>query len=315
MRRRWVSLGVLGVLLLLALLLPLSEMAWREGAGLPADLPSSLVYVSDEPGVDTLFERNFVTGATRRLTYLTEATREPDVSSDGRFVAFSAEGRVGFVDRLSGATRILTLGVEWRDSAPTWSADGKSLLVTAQRAGDLTADIHLLTLTPEASPKGPARRALTETPGLNEARPALDPTGQFVVFECEDGIYRLELAEGRSRRLTTGFMRCRYPRFLANGRVLFLWRLEKQHGLDIMDGDGTNRSTLWQGSIFYRTIHPTPAGHYFAATFTYDLGFHPLDAIKPRQTEALWLLDGQGRRLAELASSWRCSSHSPVWGR
>jgi Tol biopolymer transport system component len=315
MHRRWLPLGILGLLLLLALLLLLRETAWREANGLPADLPTALVYVSDAPGSDTLFERNLVTGVTRRLTYLPEAAREPDVSADGRYVAFSTEGRIGIVDRLSGTTRILTLGVEWRDGSPSWSADGQSLVVSAERAGELNADVHLLAFGPEPSPKGPARRALTETPGLNEASPALDPTGRFVVFSSEDGIYRLDLSEARSRRLTTGFMRCRSPRLLADGRVMFLWSLEKQHGADIMDGDGGNRSTLWQGSVFYRSVAPTPTGRYLAATFTYDLGFHPLDAIKPRQTEALWLLDGQGRRLAVLASSWRFSGHSPAWAR
>jgi hypothetical protein len=115
--------------------------------------------------------------------------------------------------------------------------------------------------------------------------------------------------------LTGGFRKYRAPRFLASGRLLALWAQEKQFGIDVMDIDGKNRETLAQGTACYRSVAPSPDGRFLAAAFSYDLEFHPADALKLRKAEEVRLLDARGRPLGAIARSWRESSHSPDWGR
>ena len=108
----------------------------------------------------------------------------------------------------------------------------------------------------------------------------------------------------------------REPRFLPSGRLLALWTQGKQYGLEAMDADGKNRETLSEGSDLLphrRGRRPTAA--ILAATFTFDLGFHPAGRPRLRQTEEVHLLDARGRSVAVLTRSWRHANHSPDWGR
>jgi Tol biopolymer transport system component len=172
--------------------------------------------------------------------------------------------------------------------------------------------VHLLRLR-EASE--PDRRPLTRTVGLDETSPVVSPDGSFVVFEREEGLVRLDLADGRSRRLTTGFRKLRAPCFLPSGRIACLWSEGKRFGIEVLDAEGRERETLTDGTVCYRTLSPSPDGRFLAATYAFDLGFHPADALKRRQTEEVRLLDARGAPLAILASSGSHSNHSPTWGR
>jgi Tol biopolymer transport system component len=130
----------------------------------------------------------------------------------------------------------------------------------------------------------------------------------------KDQLFRLDLEPGRVRRLTTGFRSRRHPRFLPSGRILTLWSAEKRHGIEVMDADGKNLETLVDGTVFYRTIAPSPDGRFLVATFTYDLAFHPAEILRIRQAEEVRLLSARGEPLATLAGSWRQAQHSPDWG-
>jgi Tol biopolymer transport system component len=221
-------------------------------------------------------------------------------------------GRIGLISLRTGDMRILTLGIDWHDASPSWRPDGGALVVIARRPGEANTDVHLLT-TLGAAAGQVERRPITLTGALEETSPVYGPDGTFVVFVRQDNLVRMDLGSGRTRRLTGGFRRMRQPRFLPTGLLLALWREDKRFGIDVMEEDGKNRVTLAQGSTFYRTVGPSPDGRFFVATYTFDLGFHPIEALKPRPTEEVRLLDGQGRAVATLARSWRHSSHSPEW--
>lgn len=290
-------------------------LEWRERP-LPPRLSGTLVFVSDRSGIDALYAKRLPRGRERRLTKQLEATREPALSPDGREVAFSMGGRIGLVGLASEEVRILTLGVDWRDSSPAWHPGGKGLLVCSRRAALEKRDLHYLAFEEGGSvPGGVERRPLTLTPGLDESSPVFSRDGASLFFVREEDLFQLDTAAGRTLRLTGGFRRIRHARLLPTGRLVFPWSQDKQYGIDVMDSDGKNRETLWQGSVAYRTLAPSPDGSYFAATFAFDLGFHPAEALKPRQTEEVWLLDVTGRKAGALARSWRYSNHSPDWGR
>src|SRR6185295_380043 len=135
--------------LLVSLLVVLGVASWlfvrvRREVPLPPGLSGTLVYVSDRGGADTLFARRLPSGPERRLTYFSEPIRDPALSPDRGRVAFSVGGRIGIVSLASGDVRLLTYGIDFRDSQPSWRGDGQALAVTARRPGETAGDIHLL---------------------------------------------------------------------------------------------------------------------------------------------------------------------------
>lgn len=303
---------VVALLLVSTAALVLAALLLRSPPRLPADVTGALAFVSDRSGSDSLYWRRLPNDRERRLTNTTEPVRDPAISPDGTRVAFAMGGRIGVVMVATGETRILTLGVDWHDTMPAWRPDGKALVVSSRRSAGDTAGLHLLDL--DADGKA-TRHPLTQTRGLDDTSPVVSPDGASVVFVREDHLWRASLADGHTARLTGGFRRSRAPRFLPSGRLVCLWTEGKQQGIDVLDADGKNRETLWQGTIHYRTIAPAPDGRHFVATFAYDLAFHPADALKLRQTEEVRLLDDHARPLATLERSVRSMNHSPDWGR
>jgi Tol biopolymer transport system component len=269
--------------------------------------------VSDRGGPDAIYLRRLPRGGEERLTFTGEPAREPALSPDGTRVAFSVGGRIGLVSLPSRDVRILTLGIDWRDSAPAWRPDGKALVVVARGRNADHGELHILEI--ETADGQVVRTPLTESRGLGYDAPRFSPDGLTVVAVREDSLFRIALADGRPVRLTGGFRSYRAPRFLRSGRLLALWSQEKQFGFEVMDLDGKNRETLARGTVFYRAAAPSPDGRYLAADFSYDLAFHPSEALRPGKAGELRLLDAQGRPLGTLARSWRDSSHSPDWGR
>jgi Tol biopolymer transport system component len=308
MRRR--AAVVIPVLVLVGLV---ALVWWPRSKRLPADLTGAIVFVSDRAGVEALFLRRFPKGEDRRLTFTSEPAREPAFSPEGTRVAFSMGGRIGLVSLPSGDVRILTLGVDWRDASPAWRPNGGGLVVVARGRKADHGELHLLEID---APDGQVTRTpLTESRGLGYETPRYSPDGAFVYAVREEHVFRISLADGRPSRITGGFRRYRSPRFLPSGRLVALWTLEKQFGIDLMDADGKNRETLSQGTALYRSAAPSPDGRYFAASFLYDLEFHPAEALKLRKTQELRLLDARGRSLGPIALSWSESNHSPDWGR
>jgi len=282
---------------------------------LPADVAGSLVFVSDREGQETLYIRQLPNGEARRLAVIGEAARDPAISPDGSRLAFVMGGRVGLLGLPRGEVRFVTLGVDHQDAQPAWRPDGKALVVSSRAKGAGPADLVLLDL--DTTDGQPTRVPVTDTRGLDETSPRFSAQGTHVLFVREDGIFRLALRDGRTQRLTTGsgFRKYRDPRLLPSGRMIVLWSEGKRYGFEVMDEDGKNRETLAETSVFYRSFAPSPDGRHLAATFTFDLAFRPGDALKPRKTEELHLLDGRGHFLAVLESSTRSGSHSPDWGR
>jgi len=302
----------LGGAALLAALLAAAFLLWRPSAPLPAGLSGGLVFVSDRDGTPALYWRRLPRDRDRRLTFGSEPVGEPSVSPDGTRVAFSMNGRIALVAVASGDTSVLTLGLDWRDAQPAWLPDGRRLVVSARRRAGDPAGLHLLDA---ASDGRVARHPLTEPRAGGDTSPAPSPDGTFVAFVREDQIMRVDLADGRVRRLTGGFRRERSPRFLRSGRIVCAWSEGKRHGLESVDADGKGREPLVEGGAVYRTIAPSPDGRYIAATLSWDAGAWSLGSLLGAQREEVRLLDAAGRELAPLEASGRHANHSPDWGR
>jgi Tol biopolymer transport system component len=298
--------------LLPALLAAAPVLACRAGdAPLPADLRGTLLYVSDRAGVDTLYYKRLPAGMDLRVTRLSEPVSDPVPSPDGVHVAFTVGGRLAVATLVTGDVRYLSLGIRWRDATPTWRPDGRALLVASRLSEGDSADVFEVALESEG-PESPRRR-LTDTPA-DERQPIYGADGRFVVFVREENLVRLDLADGRSRRLTGGLRRHSQPRLLPDGEILCLWTEDKVYGADAVDPEGRNRRTLWQGSVRYRSVWPAPDGRHFVATYAYDLGFHPIEALLRRGVRELRVLDRAGRAVAALPSAWNESRHSAAWG-
>lgn len=282
----------------------------RPGPALPSRLAGGLAFVSDRDGIPALYWRRLPRDRERRLTFGSEPVGEPAVSPDGTRVAFSMGGGLGVVAVATGEERILTLGVDWQDASPAWLPDGRRLVVSARRPGE-PAGLHLL--EPGAA-AGPARHPLTRPRREDDTHPAPSPDGTFVAFVREGHLFRVDLADGQTRRLTGGFRNERSPRFLPDGRLVCAWSEGKLHGIDLLDEAG-GRQTLVEGPAVYRTLAPSPDGRFLVATFNHDATLRPLRAFLPRQTEEIRLLGVDGRELATLESSLWHTSHSPDWGR
>lgn len=306
-RRRRALLGAA-----LVLLLAVGWLVLRPGAPLPPGLPGAIVFVSARDGTPALYWRRLPRDRERRLTFGSEAVGEPAVSPDGTRVAFSMNGRIGVVAVASGEVAILTLGVDWKDAQPAWLPDGRRLVVSARRRTGEPAGLHLLDPAADGTV---GRSPLTQPRASDDTSPAPSPDGTFVVFVREEHLMRVDLADGRVRRLTGGFKRERSPRFLPGGRIVCAWSEGKKHGIDVIDAEGKSRVALAEGGAFHRTIAPSPDGRFLVATLTWDAGFRPLDALLGAQKEEVVLLDASGRGLGRLEASRRHANHSPDWGR
>ncbi|HUL76263.1 MAG TPA: hypothetical protein VL691_03290 [Vicinamibacteria bacterium] len=295
-------------------LLVLAAVAWlllRQGPPLPPGLPGAIVFVSDRDGTPALYWRRLPRSRERRLTFGSEAVAEPAVSPDGTRVAFSMGGRIGVVTVAGGDVQILTLGIDWKDAQPSWLPDGRRLVVSARRRTGEPAGLHLLEPAPDGSV---ARQPLTKPHADDDTSPAPSPDASFVVFVREQHLMRVDLADGRVRRLTGGFKRERSPRFLPSGRIVCAWSEGTRHGIDVIDAEGTLREPLVEGGAFYRTIAPSPDGRHLVATLTWD-GSWSLAALLGTAKEEVRLLDASGREQAPLEASRRYTNHSADWGR
>ena len=313
-RRRRALLG--------ALLVPLLVAAWlllRPAAPLPPGLPGAIVFVSDRDGTPALYWRRLPRDRERRLTFGSEAVGEPAVSPDGTRVAFSMNGRIGVVAVASG---------EHAHPHPRRRLEGRAAVLAARRpaprrlreaprgrAGGTAPARGAQHLLDPAGDGPVGRHPLTQPRAGDDTSPTASPDGTFVAFVREEHLMRVDLADGRVRRLTGGFKRERSPRFLPSGRIVCAWSEGKRHGIDAIDAEGKSREPLAEGGAFYRTIAPSPDGRFLAATLTWDAGFRPLDALLGAPPEQVRLLDASGREVARLEASRRHANHSPDWGR
>jgi Tol biopolymer transport system component len=289
--------------------------AWwvaRARSAVPAGAAGAIAFVSTREGEPAVYWRRLPRGRARRLTAPGEPAEHPAISPDGTRVAFTSRGRLAVAAVASGDVRFVTYAVDWKDAEPAWLPDGQRLVVSARRREGEPAGLHLL----DPGERGALERhPLTRPVAGGDTSPAVAPDGAWVLFVRQGHLMRVDLADGRVRRLTGGFRLERSPRFLPSGRIVCAWSEGKVHGIDTLEPDGRSRATLAQGPRSYATLAPSPDGRFLAATLAFDMARSPLSTLLGAQREELHLLDAEARPVAALEASGRHANHSADWGR
>lgn len=168
-----------------------------------------------------LYARRRDGGVTRRLTYGLRA-REPDVSPDGRWVAFVTQelGRssVRLLPWAGGPVRTLRQGALGEQFfGPRWSPDGQWLALSQQRAGG-RRDLVLLRIADGAL------RAVTDDRAI-DLDPQFSADGRRVYFSSDRSgifnVYCAELASGSLAQVTNVLGGAFAPAVSADERQLY----------------------------------------------------------------------------------------------
>lgn len=306
--RRLAAAGVL----VLAAAAAVGVVVLRREPALPPGVEGALAFVSTRDGAPALYWRRLPRDRERPLAAGVTPVEHPSISPDGTRVAFASAGRVAMVTVATDEVVYASLGVGWQDAEPAWMPDGRRLVVAARRRPGAPVGLHLL----DPVPGGPAERHPLTQPLAGEDRsPAPSPDGTWVLFVREGHLMRVDLADGRVRRLTGGFRRERAPRFVSAETIACAWSEGKEHGIDLVGADGRGRRTLVAGQRYYDGLAPSPGGRFLAATLAYDMDRSPLRALLGAQREELHLLSADGREVAVLEASSRHANRAADWGR
>ncbi|HEV7631532.1 MAG TPA: Tol-Pal system beta propeller repeat protein TolB [Steroidobacteraceae bacterium] len=210
-----------------------------------------IAYVSFENRASAVFLQRVRTGERRQISARAGVNNAPSFSPDGRKIALTLSGSSGNLDiyvldlATQGLTRITDDPAI--DTEAVWSADGRSLYFTSDRAGG--PQIYEV-----AAQAGQRPKRITFGTGY-AAGPRLSPDGKLIALVTqESGSFRIavhDLASGQMRTLSRGGLD-ESPSFAPNGAQLIFGGKDRGQGVLAMvsvDGQVTQRLKSDQGEV------------------------------------------------------------------
>ncbi|MEP7382508.1 MAG: gamma-glutamyltransferase [Gemmatimonadota bacterium] len=197
------------------------------------------------------------------------AMRDPAYAADGR-LAVSIDGDL-WIQRASGRDagwRRITSGPSW-DREPAWSADGRAIVFTSDRAGAL--DLWRVTLSAD----GASEPERITTDAADEMEPSVGTDGSIVFTRGRESHARLWMRDsaGVERRLTTGDFPERWGAISPDGgRVVYVQLADAGRRLrvrgvaagapdSVIVGDRSPERPVWSpdgGRIAFASTSPSP---------------------------------------------------------
>ncbi len=148
----------------------------------------SIAFASDRAGNTHLFVMDVATGATRQVTFETGAQTSPAWSPTGDRLAYQTQdGETRTLNLASGETKPLIPAVD-APSRPSWSADGKTIVVTAasERRNRILA-VDVATGRQTWHDAAPFRSVSTR----GDDGPVWSPDGKLLLFSMESTLWTL----------------------------------------------------------------------------------------------------------------------------
>jgi TolB protein len=210
-----------------------------------------LAYVSFENHVSAVYVQRVRTGERRLVSARVGVNSAPAWSPDGNRLALTLSGSTGNLDlyALDLRTQALTRLTEDPavDTEAVWSADGKSIYFTSDRAG--SAQIYKI------DPSSPQRVQRVTFNAPYAARPRLSPDGRKLAFITREGSnFRIavqDLPSGTVTLLSRGTLD-ESPSFAPNGAVIIYAGRDAEQGTLAtvsVDGQVTQRLKSDQGEV------------------------------------------------------------------
>lgn len=229
---------------------------------------------------DDLFLHDRATGRTRRLTRGARA-REPDVSPDGRRVAYTVNGAgtthlvVAALDDPVGSARVLLRNRRYDQVyTPRWSPDGRFIAVSRWLRGGYR-DIQLIdAATGEVHPITVDRAF--------DTGPAWSPDGRWLFFSSDRtgvaNLHAYDLRTGDVWQVTNVLSGAFSPDVSPDGRrITYLGYASRGYDVHVLDVDPTR----WRGAAVYPDVRP-PANAEVEVARVGSRRYRAVDTLAPQ---------------------------------
>jgi CHAT domain-containing protein len=223
-----------------------------------------LYFTADRYGNKDIMKKSVNGGVASFLTTHVADDFKPVLSPDGKQIAYvsrrdDALGDIYFINS-DGGLQGSWFGVESsikdgriarpesEDSGVSWFPDGLSLVFTAKKPGEDMPEILRFDLR---------TRTLSGFDGLRGSQPSVSSDGKRIVFVRQGALYLLDVASGKSERLTSGgVVQDGHPRFAKNDSdILFIRYIDDTNGDGSLNGD--DHPTIWRLPFLGAKKHPS----------------------------------------------------------
>ena len=263
-----------------------------------------IAFHSNRSGIDRIYAINPDGTDLRVLTNESGKTMFPKWSSDGDRLAYTADRengtRIAFLDLNDPNPPLVWVGFAFKDTAFSWSPDGRTLAYHGTLKPTQQNDIYM---------KGPNHSELTpitSNAGRNES-PAWSPDGRQIAFQTDrDGnweIYVMDVDGSGPVNLTRNGSADRLPAWSPDGRMIaFTSDRDGNDEIYVMnkDGSGVKRLTNAPGQDSYPSWSPDSKAIAFESNRSGNLD--------------LFVMNSDGSNVHNVTNN-TANDGAPSWGR